>query len=165
MAKLDFSSWVQLACAVVQTAMAFVSLAAAWWFAHSEKQRADSAAVERDVSFLESVLSIGNEALGHIGEARRQANPEFVDFRDTMLELHDALQPIRQTGPADASVLVLVARLSAALKIGPRLPTGPDPWLTTLNEAETAIRAQLSSLDDHLGYLVKTARFKLRPRS
>ena len=119
----DTATNIEVLCALWQTGMATASLGAAWWIAHDQRRRAERAEQKARIDFVETVLALAKEAIDSTEaalstldgmEGPQSANGVMRPWRSRMVRIHETIDLVRKTAPADAKLALAVADLSAA---------------------------------------------------
>jgi hypothetical protein len=151
---------ISVACAVVQVFYARMATRVALKIASDQaaetiRARDEAAEAKREAirRFIETVLSIGSEALNYteasLGGMREGPSPNIPrNWRQRLTEYRGALDLIRGASPPDARLLLAVARLSRALEYPSELPQGPYPNEQVLRRVTTSLTEELNFIED-----------------
>jgi hypothetical protein len=109
---------VSMIMAILQLAAAALSLRAAWRIADDQRGEAQRLRNAGHADFIEAISALARDAIYEADKAeialRAGGGPNGIlyNFSQRLADLHDALQPIRSTAPADAKLMLAVGRLA-----------------------------------------------------
>ncbi|MGE5501169.1 MAG: hypothetical protein ACM3W4_04510 [Ignavibacteriales bacterium] len=152
---------ITVACAIVSAIMAVLqlvaaalSLRAAWRIAGDQRGEAQRLRNAGQANFIEAVSALAKEAIHEADKAevalRAGSGPNgtLYNFSQRLADLHEALQPIRSTAPADAKLMLAVGRFSRVLVVDGAVGIDQQMAIQLVGQHRGSIGLALTDIQD-----------------